>query len=82
MPLLMAAAIGGSKVMKIAAWVGVGYLALVGIATFYSGVSANSPTADQIAALPSIGSLMGSTGTTAAALDVAGAAAVWFFVLR
>ena len=68
--------------MKTVAWIAVAYLGLVGVATFYSGVSANSPTADQIAGLPSVGSLMGSSGTTAAALDIAGAAAIWFFVLR
>jgi hypothetical protein len=73
--------LGGDE-MKTVAWVGVAYLALVGVATFYSGVSANSPTADSIAKLPSVGSLVGSSGTTAAALDVAGAAALWFFVLR
>ena len=68
--------------MKTVAWVGVVYLGLVGVATFYSGMAANSPTADQIAKLPSVGSLVGSSGTTAAALDLAGAAALWFFVLR
>ena len=68
--------------MKTLAWVAVGYLALVGAATFYSNTATSSPTADTIAQLPSVGSLMGSTGTTAAALDLAGAAAIWFFVLR
>jgi hypothetical protein len=68
--------------MKIAAWIGVAYLAIVGAATFYSGTAANSPTADQIAALPSLGSLMGSTGTTAAVMDLAAAGAVYFFVLH
>lgn len=68
--------------MKIAAWLAVGYLAVVGGATMYGASAASSPTADSIAALPSLGSLMGSTGTTAAALDLGAAAAVWFFVLR
>jgi len=68
--------------MKTVAWVGVAYLALVGAATFYSGTAANSPTADQIAALPSLGSFMGSTGTTAAVLDLAAAGALWFFVIK
>jgi len=68
--------------MKTVAWVGVAYLALVGAATFYSGTAPNSPTADQIAALPSLGSFMGSTGTTAAVLDLAAAGALWFFVIK
>lgn len=68
--------------MKIAAWALVGYLTVVGAATFYSGSSTNSPTADSIAGLPSAGSLLGSSGTSAAALDLGAAAAVWFFVLR
>ena len=68
--------------MKTLAWVGVAYLAIVGAATFYSGMAENSPTADQVAQLPSIGSFLGSTGTSAAALDLGGAAALWFFALR
>jgi hypothetical protein len=68
--------------MKTLGWVGVAYLVVVGAATFYSGTAANSPTADQIAALPSLGSFMGSTGTTAAVMDLAAAGALWFFVLK
>ena len=68
--------------MKIAAWVAVGYLALVGAATFYSGVGTNTPTSDTVAQLPSVGSLLGSTGTTAAVMDLAAAGAIWFFVLK
>jgi len=68
--------------MKTAAWIGVAYLALVGAATFYSGTAANSPTADTIAQLPSLGSLLGSTGTTAAVMDLAAAGALWFFVIK
>lgn len=68
--------------MKTAAWIGVIYLAVVGGATFYSNMATSSPTSDTIKGLPSIGSLMGSTGTTAAALDLAGAGAIWFLALR
>jgi hypothetical protein len=68
--------------MKTIAWLGVAYLAVVGAATFYSGTATNSPTADQIAALPSLGSLLGSTGTTAAVMDLAAAGALWFFVVK
>jgi len=68
--------------MKIAAWLAVGYLAVVGAATFYSGASTDSPTADQVAGLPSAGSLLGSSGTSAAALDFGAAAAIWFFILK
>jgi len=82
MLLAMAAAIGGNKTMRTAAWVAVAYLVAVGGATFWSGTAANSPTADSIAALPSLGSLLGSTGTTAAVMDLGGAAAIWFFALR
>ena len=84
MPLLMAgaAAVGGQKAMKTFAWVGVGYLAVVGLATFYSGVAASSPTSDTIAQLPSLGSFLGSTGTTAAVMDLAAAGALYFFVLH
>ena len=68
--------------MKIAAWVAVGYLVVVGGATFVSGASTNSPTADQVASMPSVGSFLGSSGTAAAALDLGGAAAIWWFFLR
>jgi hypothetical protein len=68
--------------MKTAAWVAVAYLGVVGAATFASGVMADSPTMDSIAHLPSVGSFLGSSGTTAAALDLGGATAIWFFFLR
>lgn len=68
--------------MKTIAWVAVGYLALVGAATFYSGVSTNSPTADTVAGLPSLGSLLGSTGTTAAVMDLAAAAGLYYFAVK
>jgi len=70
--------------MKMLAWAGVAYLVLVGGATLYSnmGGATPTPTADTIMALPSPGSLMGSTGTTAGALDLGAAAALYFFVLH
>jgi len=82
--LLEIAAAAGleGKAMRTAAWLGVAYLAVVGAATFYSGVAASSPTSDTIAQLPSLGSLMGSTGTTAAVMDLAAAGALWFFVIK
>jgi hypothetical protein len=85
MPLILAgaAAMGvKGKPMKYLAWGGVLYSVLVGAATFYSGAVANSTTSDSIAALPSIGSLAGSTGTMAGVLDLATAGAIWFFVLK
>jgi hypothetical protein len=68
--------------MKLAAWAAVIYLAAVGGAEMYSGFATASPTADMIKALPSAGSLLSSTGTTAAALDFGAAAALWFFVIK
>lgn len=68
--------------MRIVAWLGMVYLAGIGAATFASNSMTNSPTLDTIAALPSIGSLFGSSGVTAGALDLGGAAALYFFVLR
>jgi len=58
------------------------YVAAVGIATIASGSMANSPTLDTVAGLPSTGSLLGSTGTTAGVLDIGTAAAIYFFALR
>ncbi len=58
------------------------YSAGVGIATFASGISDNSPTADTIAGLPSVGSFLNSTGTTAALMDIAAGAAIWWWVMR
>lgn len=68
--------------MKTLAWLGVAYLAVVGAATFYSGVGTNTPTSDTIAQLPSLGSFLGSTGTTAAVMDLAAAGALYFFVVK
>jgi hypothetical protein len=70
--------------MKMLAWAGVAYLVLVGGATMYSnmGGATPTPTADTIMALPSPGSLLGSTGTTAGVLDLGAAAALYFFVLH
>jgi len=68
--------------MKTVAWVAVAYLTLVGAATFYSNMATSSPTADSVAALPSTGSLLGSTGTTAAVLDLATAGAVYWFLVK
>jgi hypothetical protein len=72
------------ETMKTLAWVGVAYLVLVGGATMYSNMGGSTPTpsADTIAALPSPGSLFSSTGSTAAGLDLASAAALWYFVLN
>ncbi len=58
------------------------YSAGVGIATFASNAMSNSPTIDTIAGLPSTGSLLHSTGTTAGVLDLATAGAIWWFAMR
>jgi len=58
------------------------YSAGVGVATFASNAMTNSPTIDTIAGLPSTGSLLGSTGTTAGVMDLATAAAIWWFAMR
>jgi hypothetical protein len=68
--------------MRTVFWIGTLYLVVVGAAEIYSGMATNSPTADTIKGLPSAGSLMGSTGTTAAMLDFASAAAIYFLVLH
>jgi hypothetical protein len=68
--------------MKTAVKIGALYLAVVGAATFASGSMTNSPTMDSVAKMPSLGSLMSSTGTTAAALDIGGAAVLFFLVPR
>lgn len=54
----------------------------VGLATFASNSMTTSPTFDTIAGLPSTGSLLGSTGTTAAVMDVATGAVIWWWVMR
>jgi hypothetical protein len=82
MPVLAAAVIGGNRTMKTVAWIGVAYLAVVGAATLYSAVGTNTPTSDTIAQLPSVGSFLGSSGTTAAIMDLGAAAALWFFVVK
>jgi len=58
------------------------YSAGVGLATFASNAMANSPTIDTIAGLPSTGSFLGSTGTTAAVLDLGTAALIWWWAMR
>lgn len=58
------------------------YSAGVGLATFASNAMANSPTIDTIAGLPSAGSLLHSTGTTAAVLDLGTAGLIWWFAMR
>lgn len=68
--------------MRTVFWLGTLYLVVVGGATLYSNMAASSPTSDTIKGLPSVGSLMGSTGTTAAVLDFAGAAAIYFLLLH
>ena len=54
----------------------------VGLATFASNAMDNSPTIDTIAGLPSTGSLLHSTGTTAAALDIGTGALIWWWAMR
>jgi hypothetical protein len=68
--------------MKWIAGIGVLYLTVIGAATIYSGMATSSPTSDTIAGLPSTGSLLGSTGTTAGVLDLATAGAVYYFFLH
>lgn len=68
--------------MRMGFWLGVIYLAGIGAATLVSNSMTDSPTLDTIAALPSIGSLFGSSGVAAGALDLGGAAALYFFALR
>ena len=68
--------------MRTVGWILTAYLLVIAGATFYSNSATSSPTADSIAALPSVGSLAGSTGTTAAVLDLAGAAAIYFLWLH
>lgn len=58
------------------------YSAGVGIATFISSFADSSPTADTIAGLPSTGSLLHSTGTTAGVMDLATAGVIWWFAMR
>lgn len=68
--------------MRTALWLAAVYLSVVGVATLASNSMKDSPTLDTIAALPSTGSLMNSTGVTAGALDLGTAAAIWFLALR
>lgn len=73
--------------MRTVAWIGVIYLGVVGAFTFWSAsASGTTPTADSIAMLPSIGTLFSASGggatVTAAALDLAGAGAIYFFYLK
>lgn len=66
--------------MKWVGIIGAIYLASIGAATIASSMMADSPTFDTIAALPSTGSLLGSTGTTAGVLDLATAGALYYFL--
>lgn len=68
--------------MKTALWAAAVYLVVIGGATLASNSMKDSPTLDTIAGLPSTGSLLGSTGVTAGALDLATAGAIWFMALR
>jgi hypothetical protein len=74
--------------MHIGHWLGVAFVlyeGVVGISEIYSA-SASTPNASLagVANWPSVGSVVGSTGsnTTAGAIDLAAAAAVYFFVLH
>lgn len=68
--------------MKTGLWILSLYLAAVGGATIASNMMADTPVLDTIKGLPSTGSLLGSTGTTAGVLDLGTAAAIWFIALR
>jgi hypothetical protein len=68
--------------MKTFGWIAVAYLGLVGAATLYSATAQNSPTSDTVAGLPSLGSLLGSSGSMAAFMDFAGAGAAYWFLVR
>lgn len=68
---------------KTLAWALVGYLLVVSGAQFLTNSSSNSPTADSISAWPSVSSFLSISGTqSGAAVDLAAAAAVWYFLLR
>lgn len=68
---------------KTLIWVAVGYLAVVGAAQLVTNGSTDSPTADQISALPSPATFLSISGTTTGALvDIGTAAALWFSFLR
>lgn len=58
------------------------YSVAIGVATFASSAMTDSPTFDTVAGLPSAGSLLHSTGTTAALLDFATAGGLWWFAMR
>ena len=72
--------------MKGLLWVGAAYLGIVGIATFWSATApGTTPTADQVAGLPSLGTLFGMGGgatTTGAVLDLAGAGVLWYLAVK
>lgn len=46
--------------MKTIFYVAAAYMGVVGMAAFVSNVSANSPTADALAGLPSVGTFLGA----------------------
>lgn len=68
--------------MKTAGWILTVYLGVIGAATLYSAMGSNTPTSDTVATLPSAGSLLNSTGATAALLDAAGAFLAWKFLVH
>ncbi len=75
--------------MKTLGWVLTVYLGTVGVATLLQNVTTNAGGTstlagieDTVAALPSIGSLFGSVGVTAGGLDLAGAAAAYYFLVH
>jgi len=79
--------------MKTLWWAAVAYLVIVGGAEIYSNTATDSATADQVAKLPSPGSLLQTTGSvggvgsfagvsSAGLVDLLSAGAVYWFALR
>lgn len=69
--------------MKTALYIAAGYLALVGLAEIWSNSAENSPTADTVSSLPSVGAAFGAGSITAmAGINLASAAALVFVVPR
>lgn len=68
---------------KTFAWIGIGYLVVVAGAQFMTNSSQDSPTADQISALPSPSTFLSISGTSTGALvDLGTAAALWWFLIK
>lgn len=84
--MLGAVALAGGKEMKPLLYFGAAYLAVVSAATFWSASnSGNTPTADQIASLPSPSLLFGAgEGATIQGAMIDGATAVlfWYFAAK